>query len=408
METVTMTVVVIEPISSGITYLNAAQELGIDLYVFSTDEGECSIEGTMRHKAKEIIKIDTSDFQSQLSKIVELKTIKAILPGVEYAVPMAAQLGHSHAKNFLEYTTAQTVRNKFKFREKLTHSGLSDIKYALISYGKEIDLPTGFKFPAVVKPVDMAGSMSVKKVTDFEELLRTVDAIWKAKPNDIGFYASGDLIVEEYITGQEYSVEGIVHTDGTITFASITEKLLGPEPYFVEIGHIVGNQYDNQFSEHVFDYAEKVIRTLELNIGPFHLELRVTPQGKAVAIELAARLPGDNIVELIKLATNFDLAQAVLSEYLDLPYLPSIEKNMVSAIAFIPQGNHRFFKGCSGLEQLLEAPECVHHHFYYETDDELACNHDWTSRLGYIILRSESGANIRNLVKLIHEQVEVI
>lgn len=29
-----MTVVVIEPISSGVTYLNAAQELGIDLYVF--------------------------------------------------------------------------------------------------------------------------------------------------------------------------------------------------------------------------------------------------------------------------------------------------------------------------------------------------------------------------------------
>ena len=51
-----MTVVVIEPISSGVTYLNAAQELGIDLYVFSTDEGECSIDGTMRQKAKEIIK----------------------------------------------------------------------------------------------------------------------------------------------------------------------------------------------------------------------------------------------------------------------------------------------------------------------------------------------------------------
>lgn len=403
-----MTVVVIEPISSGVTYLNAAQELGIDLYVFSTDEGECSIDGTMRQKAKEIIKIDTSDFHSQLSKIVELKTIKAILPGVEYAVPMAAQLGNSFAKNSLEYMAAQTVRNKFKFRDKLTKSGLSDIKYTLISQGKEIDLPLGFKFPAVVKPVDMAGSMSVKKVADFEELLRTVEAIWKAKPNDIGFYASGDLIVEEYIVGQEYSVEGIIHTDGKITFASLTEKLLGPEPYFVEIGHIVGNQYDRQFSAHVFDYAEKVIRTLALNIGPFHLELRVTPQGKAVAIELAARLPGDNIVELIKLATNFDLAQAVLSEYLDLPYAPSIEKNLVSAIAFMPQGNHRLFKGFSGLDQLLEAPECVHHHFYYETNDELACNHDWTSRLGYFIFRSESEDKIRSLVKHIHEQVKVI
>jgi len=403
-----MTVVVIEPISSGITYLSAAQELGIDLYVFSTDEGECSIDGTMRQKAKEIIKIDTSDFHSQLSKINELKTVRAILPGVEYAVPMAAQLGNSFAKNSLEYTTAQTVRNKFKFRDKLTKSGLSDIKYALISQGKEIRLPQDFKFPAVVKPVDMAGSMSVKKVADFEELLRTVEAIWKSKPNDIGFYASGDLIVEEYIVGKEYSVEGIVHTDGKITFASLTEKLLGPEPYFVEIGHIVGNKYDGQFSEHVFDYAAKVIQTLELNIGPFHLELRVMPQGKAIAIELAARLPGDNIVELIKLATNFDLAQAVLSEYLDLPYSPSIEKNMVSAIAFIPQGNHRLFKGFSGLEQLLDAPECVHHHFYYEADDELACNHDWTSRLGYIILRSESEDKIRSLVTHIHEQVKVI
>ena len=408
METVTMTVVVIEPISSGVTYLNAAQELGIDLYVFSTDKGECSIDGTMRQKAKQIIKIDTSDFHSQLSKIVELKTVKAILPGVEYAVPMAAQLGNSYAKNSLEYIAAQTVRNKFKFRDRLTKSGLSDIKYALISHGKPMSLPQDFKFPAVVKPVDMAGSMSVKKVADLEELLKTVEEIWTSKPNDIGFFASGDLIVEEYIVGKEYSVEGIIHTDGKITFASITEKLLGPEPYFVEIGHIVGNQYDGYFSANIFDYADKVIRALELNIGPFHLEFRVTPQEKPIAIELAARLPGDNIVELIKIATNFDLAQAVLSEYLDLPYLPSIEKNLVSAIAFIPQGNHRLFKGFSGLDKVLEAPECVHHHFYYDADDELACNHDWTSRLGYIILRSESEDNIRSLVKHIHEQVKVI
>ncbi|CDL83818.1 ATP-grasp domain-containing protein [Xenorhabdus szentirmaii] len=408
-----MSIVVIDPVSSGITYLAAAQHLGIDLYVFSADEGERQLSHDLRTKAKQVIKIDTTDFESQFVKLSELGQIDAILPGVEYAVPMASRLGAASGKIHLNSNAVQWVRNKFNFRERLTETGLSHISYLQLHVGQEIDVPDNFPFPAIVKPVDMAGSINVRKVNNREELTEAVEAIWCLMPNDVGFTTSGSIIVEEYISGKEYSVEGIVHRDNNITIASITEKILGSEPYFIEIGHIVGRHYDDAFRTVVTDYAQAVIHSIGLNIGAFHLELRVTPEGNPVAIELAARLPGDNIVELIKQANGIDLAAATLCEYLHLNYQIFNHQTpphsaSVSAIAFIPRGQHKFFGSLHGLDEFINRPEYFSHHLYVKPGDTLGCAEDWTSRIGYVMFVSRDEILMRSLVKLVHEKVKIV
>ncbi|WP_315707629.1 ATP-grasp domain-containing protein [Brenneria uluponensis] len=235
----------------------------------------------------QVIKIDTSDFDLQKAMLDELGNISAILPGVEYAVPMAARLGAAQGKIHLSDYAVQRVRNKFNFRSQLTEAGLSNIGFFLLCAGQPVQIPSGFSFPAVVKPVDMAGSINVRKVHNLGELTTAVDAFSQALPNDVGFTASGCVIVEEYIPGKEYSIEGVVRKDGSITIASVTEKLLGAEPYFVEIGHIVGQRYTEAFYTTMSNYTLAVLDAIQLNVGPFHLELRVTPEGRPVAIELA-------------------------------------------------------------------------------------------------------------------------
>ncbi len=64
-----MSVVIIDPVSSGTTFLRAAQQPGVDLYVFSTDEGERRLTPALRARAKQIIKIDTADFAAQLAML---------------------------------------------------------------------------------------------------------------------------------------------------------------------------------------------------------------------------------------------------------------------------------------------------------------------------------------------------
>ncbi|GFM85178.1 hypothetical protein PSCICO_05770 [Pseudomonas cichorii] len=403
-----MSVVVIDPVSSGINYLNAAQQLGVDLYVFSVDGGEQELDPQLRAKARQVIKIDTADFDAQMAALNELGTVSAILPGVEYAVPMAASLGAAQGKTHLGDNAVQRVRNKFNFRSRLTETGLSDIGFFLLSTDEPVVVPAGFSFPAVVKPVDMAGSIGVRKLYNHEELVEAVSAFRQSLPNDIGFTASGRLIVEEYIPGNEYSIEGVVRRDGSVTIASITEKLLGSEPYFIEIGHIVGQGYDEAFRTTLNDYTLAVLDAISLNVGPFHLELRVTPQGQPVAVELAARLPGDGIVELIKRASGIDLALETLCEYLSIDTPAAPQASGVSAIAFIPRGEKSEFTRLHGLGELIDSPYYLSHQIYFRTGDALGSDQDWTSRVGYVMFGGVDEAAVRSLVGRVHNEVAIV
>lgn len=402
-----MSVVVIDPVSSGITYLNAAQQLGVDLYVFSADEGERQLNVKLRGKAREIVKVNTSNFEEMLAELNKIGNVRAILPGVEYAVPMAARLGAVIGKTCLSNQAVALVRNKFNFRNRLTEAGLSNIVFFLITSAQQIQIPVNFLFPAVVKPVDMAGSINVCKVNNQEELTRVVEDFYTQQPNDVGFTTCGQLIIEEYIPGKEYSIEGIVRRDGSVTLASITEKLLGAEPYFVEIGHIVGQYYDADFRTMMTNYALAVLEATQLNIGPFHLEVRVTPSGIPVAVEMAARLPGDNIVALIKLASGVDLAIDTLCAYLDFNSPTVSDKETISAIAFIPRGDKSEFTHLQGLKQLIEHPNYLTHRVYYNSGDKLSTCQDWTSRIGYVIFTGSNENAIKGLIRQVHEKVRI-
>lgn len=399
-----MNIVIIDTVSSGISYFSAAEKLKVGLYVFSSGKEDFF----PKHSIKEVININTHDFNSQLSKIIELGNINAVIPGVEYAVQMASSLGKASGKNFLNIETAEIVRNKFLFRDRLNEKNLNNIKYYEIKFREKFDITNKINFPVVVKPVDMAGSMRVIKVENYEELTSVIENIWNSLPEDVGFLSSGNLIVEEYILGDEFSVEGIVHKNGNISIISITEKILGPEPYFIEMGHIVGQSYNEDFRSKIKSYTEDVLSAINMNIGPFHLELRVTNLGQPVAIELAARLPGDNIVELIKLATGVDLAMANLCEYLNIDYDIKHTSSNVSAIAFVSRGEKQTFRGISGLTEFSDYPEYVNSHVYFNEGELLGSEQDWTSRVGYAIFSGENKDTIKNLVKSVHENVRVI
>jgi len=402
-----MSIVIIDPVSSGINYLSAAQDLGLNVYVCSTDEGQRRLSLDQRKKTHKVIEIDTNNFDLMFATLHRLGDISAVLPGVEYAVPMASRLGAALGTIHLNNFAVQLVRNKFKFRSRLTELGLSNIGFFLNYSGEAVQIPKGFRFPAVVKPVDMAGSINVSKVYNLEELTQVIEAFNRALPDDVGFTSNGNVIIEEYISGQEFSIEGVVCQDGRIKVVSITEKLLGSEPFFVEVGHIVGQHCDKASRSKMTNYAHAVLDAIQLNVGPFHLELRITPEGNPVAIELAARLPGDKIVELIKRSYGVDIAYETLCEYTGIENLTVPFEGNISAIAFIPRGDKKTFTKLLDLDQLIDHPYCLSHHVYFQPDDELGCEQDWSSRVGYIIFSGENESEVRKLVRLTNEEVKI-
>ena len=65
-----------------------------------------------------------------------------------------------------------------------------------------IELSKDFTYPLIIKPVDSSGSRGVRKVNTPDELAKYFE-MTKA------FSLTGNVIVEEFITGKEYLADGI-------------------------------------------------------------------------------------------------------------------------------------------------------------------------------------------------------
>jgi hypothetical protein len=169
------------------------------------------------------------------------------------------------------------------------------------------------RFPAVAKPATRHSSQGVCTVRDRAEL--------STQLND--YPAQETILVEQKITGQEYSVESLIQ-DGKSLFSSVTRKETTDvdSQYFVEMAHTVPAVRDDAWDA-VQRANVTMLDRLGVENGITHAEFRLDEHGEAHLIEVAARTPGDGIMVLYRLATGRrmepEILRIALGEAADYP-----------------------------------------------------------------------------------------
>jgi biotin carboxylase len=150
---------------------------------------------------------------------------------------------------------------------------------------------------AVVKPSDGWGSLVVELVRTPEDAVRAYDHI-------VAIGGRGAL-VEEYLAGQEVSVETFSF-DGRHVVVAVTEKFKLSN--FVETGHLVPARLERRDVEAVSGAVVDFLTLLGLTDGPAHTEVILTPSGPRV-VESHNRIAGDAIPTAVRAATGVDLVR---------------------------------------------------------------------------------------------------
>jgi ATP-grasp domain len=156
-------------------------------------------------------------------------------------------------------------------------------------------------FPVVLKPASHAGSIGVVRADEPDEL----PAAWEFAASGAGKQGpeGTGILVEEYLDGPEISVE-CATVGGVTTALAVTRKEVGFAPYFEEVGHTVSA--DDPLLPEVAPVAAHAVRALGVTDGVQHVEMRLTASGPKI-IEVNARIGGDRIGTLVRLATGLDL-----------------------------------------------------------------------------------------------------
>lgn len=310
-------VLIVEPQSSGLNFIKAARNLGFRVSVLTAARGDRNISKENAQLVDSVLVHDTNDTQGSVEVVRafhKCNPISCVVPGFEYYVPLTAKIASDLCLKGISVEKVEALRLKNKMRETLQAAQVPvPAYYEVRRMDQVINIASSARFPLVVKPTNLSGSVGVRKVANAEELINGCKVIWENLSSDLDLEPSSEILIEEYVEGPEFSAEGYVLENGTIEFLSITKKLLGPEPWFVETGHIVNCKLDLATESKIKNYLGSVIRALGITIGPFHGEFRLRNRdAQPILMEIGARLAGDKICDLIKLSTGVDLAEVTL------------------------------------------------------------------------------------------------
>ena len=267
-------------------------------------------------------------------------------------------------------------------RNAFLTNGVSVPKFAKVTgTGKEeISKISDFSMPIIVKPTDRSGSRSINKIENWEEVKsgKLKEAIEVAI--EVSFEKMA--IIEEYITGDEFSAESISYK-GKHTLLTVTRKQTTGAPHFIETGHTQPAGLDSEMLEKIKKEVFAGLNSLQITNGASHAEFKITPDGKVKIIEIGARMGGDCIgSDLVKISTGYDFLKMVIDVALgNAPEFIQVSKPQNAEIRFIFTQND--------IDELNKINEEHPEYLYYVSPIEKINSHkivDSSTRYGYYIL----------------------
>lgn len=224
-------------------------------------------------------------------------------------------------------TCVEVSTNKHHMRRCFEKNGDPSPKSILVTSVEDLD-GEEIKYPVIVKPVDRSGSRGITKLNSCDGMAEAID-----RAIELGFEKFA--LVEEFVDGQEYSVE-CISWEGKHEFLALTRKYTTGEPDFIETGHLEPASVDDDTFERIKQVVFHALTSLGIMYGASHSELKILKTGEIKLIEIGGRMGGDNIgTALVELSTGYDFLGAVIDVALGIE--PKYEKrgNSCAAIRFV-------------------------------------------------------------------------
>jgi len=318
--------------------------------------------------------VSSTDAEKVL-EVAKKEKVDAILTTSDYPVNVVAKVCKILNLPAMTPEVANICTNKYLQRKLFSDNGINAPKFYLISDDKGIEKYKDF--PYIIKPVDSSASRGVKKVADIEEMREAIK-------DAIEYSRSGQVLIEQFIGGKEFSVETLTQNNET-TIVNITEKLVIGEDYgyFVEDTHIEPARISVEDWTLIEEQVRKALACIKANNCPSHTEVKLW-NGKAYIIEIACRLGGDYITsDLVPLSTGIDMLANLVNLALGKPIDVKRKISKISMVQFL---NHENYEHCQKF--IEENNERI---FRYEVkpkhNNPIKSSLD---RMGYIILQLDN------------------
>lgn len=258
---------------------------------------------------------------------------------------------------YLSEEDVRDLTNKRFMKDKMVKSCIPTAKYIYINKSWDGKIPD-FEYPLVVKPVDSNGSKGVKKVFSPSDLETSLKETFM-------YSLSGDVIIEEFKSGEELSVD--IYVEGTtakVLSITASKKVSENKDSFTIIQSYYPAPTDYQ-EERVLEICQKIADAWHLHDTP--LLVQMIQKGDTYnVLEFSARMGGGSKYRLIQVLSGVDIMNVYVEMFMGhKPHVKSqkLYNNAIMNYVYCYPGVYESIEGLDALK----AEETILDYFIYRS-----------------------------------------
>ena len=315
----------------------------------------------------------------------------ALTVSADRAVPVVAAVTERLGLPTIGTEVAHRMTHKIAMRRTLAEEGIPQPPFAAVrslAEGRAAIETVGL--PAVLKPVDSGGQRGLFRIGTPGDLESNLHAALAESPGQ-------EAILEGFVEGIE--MNGIVVSRGGEARVLTLSDRLRPPGIGFGVGwiHVYPASIHSDQLALAERIAERSVAALGLRDGIAFPQLIASPDGAVAVVEVAARIPGGQMTDLVRHAVGVDLVDLALrfalgEEVTDDVALPRFSQPL--AIRFLtaspgplPTGK---VIGIGPLDAVLDAPGVVQAETYLVEGETIRPVRLDGDRRGYVIATADT------------------
>lgn len=332
--------------------------------------------------AFQLVCCDTSCFEILRCFLHVAHNLMLVMSSSEIYVEISARLAEHFGLFGPPPEAVRLCRDKYALGKKLKSRG---VEYPNTeSYPDWYALQSEKIFPVVLKPRSGTGSQQVFLAFNTTEIEEKLESFGEVNPHD--------FLVQEYVSGPEYSAE-VLCLNGEIQVMAIVAKYLGEEPYFLEVGHHCPAQVNDNVKQIMEREVIKLIKSVGFDNGFCHVEFRLTGAEQVVVIEINPRMAGGMIPLALNYIMDTDLIALTYQLFSrDIVSMPNFKKatGKQAGIRFLVANHNGKFKALHGLEAVENLDGVQSCGYMAKLGDDITLSGSYKDRLAYVIVGADS------------------
>ncbi len=329
----------------------------------------------------------------------------AVLAVDDHGVELAALLSRRLGQPGNPVGSVRLLRDKLAFRTLQKRHRMKQPWFRHLRSDADPAALRAVRFPAVVKARRLSASRGVIRADDRPGLIRAVARVRRIQKQGDRDAARLGLVIEEFIPGREYALEGLL-ANGRLRLLALFDKPDSLDgPYFEETIYVTPSRLPRRVQRAAAREVAQACRHAGLASGPVHAEFRINARGIWL-LEIAPRSIGGLCGSVLTHALGMTLEELILRHALGRA-LPVARHRAACGVMMVPIPARGILDEVTGVGEARAVRGVTAIRITAERGQIVAPPPESTGYLGFIFARGQAVTQVETSLRNALQRLEI-